>query len=155
MSNFIQRAYDRLEKFPFGKQMFSRFVGFAAPYSSTVSPQIEELRPGYARVSMRDRRGVRNHLKSVHAVSMMNLGELATGLAINYSLPDHARGILKHLEMDYLKKGRGTLTAECNCEVPKNNHKAEYRVKAEIKNPEQEIVAKAEAIWLVGPGELK
>ncbi|MEI6789605.1 MAG: DUF4442 domain-containing protein [Myxococcaceae bacterium] len=151
MSNFIKRAYDRLEKFPLGKQVFSRFVGFAAPYSGTVRPNIEELRPGYARVSMQDRKGLRNHLKSLHAVSMMNLGELATGLAINYSLPENSRGILKHLEMDYLKKGRGTLTAECTCDVPGNNHKAEYKVKAEIKNAEKEIVARAEALWLVGP----
>lgn len=151
MSNFIQRAYDRLQKIPFGKQAFSKFVGFAAPYSATVSPYVEELKPGYARISMRDRRGLRNHLKSLHAVSIMNLGELATGLAINYSLPDQARGILKSLSMEYLKKGRGTLTAECRCEVPKNNHKAEYQVIAEIKNTENQIVAKAKAIWLVGP----
>lgn len=151
MSNFIQRAYDRLEKIPLGKHAFSRFVGFAAPYSGTVCPNVEELKPGYARVSMRDRRGLRNHLKSLHAVSMMNLGELATGLAINYSLPDNARGILKNLSMEYMKKGRGTLTAECTCDVPDSNKKAEYRVKAEIRNADKEIVATAEAIWLVGP----
>ncbi len=153
MPNFIQRAYDRLERIPLGKQMFSRFVGLAAPYSSTINPHVEELRPGYARVSMRDRRAVRNHLKSLHAVSMMNLGELATGLAINYSLPENARGILKNLSMEYVKKGRGTLTAECTCEVPQDNTKAEYRVLGEIRNSEKQIVAKAEAVWLVGPGQ--
>lgn len=154
MSNFIQRAYDRLDKIPFGKRAFSCFVGFAAPYSATVCPQVEELKPGYARVSMCDRRRVRNHLKSIHAVSMMNLGELATGLAINYSLPDEARGILKNLSMEYVKKGRGKLTAECHCDVPKSNDKAEYFVKAEIRNENHELVAKAKATWLVGPGKV-
>lgn len=151
MPNSIRRTYDRLEKIPLGKQVFSRFVGFLAPYSATISPNIEELKPGYARISMRDRRGLRNHLRSLHAVSITNLGELTTGLAINYSLPDNARGILKHLSMEYVKKGRGTLIAECTCEIPKTNKKAEYCVKAEIKNAEKQVVAKAEAIWLVGP----
>jgi acyl-coenzyme A thioesterase PaaI-like protein len=151
MSNFIQRAYDRLEKIPLGKRAFSCFVGFAAPYSKTISPNVEELKPGYARVSMRDRRGLRNHLKSLHAVAMTNLGELATGLAINYSLPQNSRGILKSLSMEYIKKGRGTLTAECYCEVPDSNKKAEYRVKGEIRNSENQVVARADALWLVGP----
>ncbi|MES2504187.1 MAG: hotdog fold domain-containing protein [Myxococcota bacterium] len=151
MPNFIKQTYDRLQKIPLGKQMFSKFVGFAAPYSSSISPSVEELRPGYARISMKDKKRLRNHLKSIHAVSMMNLGELATGLAINYSLPDNARGILKNLSMDYLKKGRGTLTAECTCAVPATNEKAEYKVLAEIRDVKKEIVAKAEATWLVGP----
>lgn len=151
MSNFIKRAYDRLEKIPLGKQAFSRFVGFAAPYSRTICPNVEELRPGYARVSMRDRRRLRNHLKSLHAVAMTNLGELATGLAINYSLPDNSRGILKSLSMEYIKKGRGTLTAECTCEVPDSNKKAEYCVHGIIRNADNQVVAKAEALWLVGP----
>ena len=151
MSNLIQRGYDRLEKLPFGRNIFSHFVGFVAPYSATISPYVEALRPGYSRISMRDRRKVRNHLNSLHAMSMMNLGELATGLAINYSLPKNARGILKHIEMDYFKKGRGKLTAECHCSIPHDNHKAEYRVVGEIKNDKQEIVARATAIWLVGP----
>jgi acyl-coenzyme A thioesterase PaaI-like protein len=151
MANMIKNAYDRLVKIPFGKCAFSKFVGFAAPYSSTISPQVEELKPGYARISMRDKRIHRNHLKSLHAMAMMNLGELATGLAVNYSLPDNARGILKNLSIDFLKKGRGTLTAECHCEVPKTNQKADYAVEAEIRNENKELVAKAKAIWLVGP----
>jgi uncharacterized protein (TIGR00369 family) len=151
MTNMIRNAYDRLGKLPFGNFAFSKFVGFAAPYSSTISPQVEELRPGYARISMKDKRIHRNHLRSLHAMAMMNLGELTTGLAINYSLPEGARGILKNLSIDFLKKGRGTLTAECHCEVTKTSQKADYTVEAEIRNQDKELVAKAKATWLVGP----
>lgn len=151
MANFIKKAYDQCIKLPFGKQAFSRFVGWAAPYSGSISPRVDELKPGFARIRMHDKKRLRNHLNSLHAVSIMNLGELATGLAINYSLPENSRGILKHLGIEYIKKGRGTLTAECQCEVPKSNEKKEYLVKGEIFDEQKDLVAKVEALWLVGP----
>ncbi|MBL4818989.1 MAG: DUF4442 domain-containing protein [Deltaproteobacteria bacterium] len=151
MANFIKKAYDHCIKLPFGKQAFSRFLGWAAPYSGSISPRVDELKPGFARIRMHDKKRLRNHLNSLHAVSIMNLGELATGLAINYSLPENSRGILKHLGIEYIKKGRGTLTAECQCEVPKSNEKKEYLVKGEIFDEQKDLVAKVEALWLVGP----
>ena len=151
MANMIQQTYDRLKKIPGGHFLFSQFIGYAAPYSGTIYPDVEELKDGYARVSMKDRRHLRNHLKSIHAIAMMNLAELATGLAINYGLPGDARGILTHLAIEYKKKARGTLTAECFCAVPTKNTRTEYEVTAEIKDKEKHVVAIAKARWLVGP----
>lgn len=149
--NRIRTLWDRLRSLPAGHRLFSAAVGFLAPYSGTIRPRVLELRAGYARVEMRDRRAVRNHLRSVHAVALTNLAELASGLALNYALPNDARAILTSLAVEYLKKARGTLTAEAEVEVPRTNERMEYSFESEIRDEAGEVVARATAVWLVGP----
>lgn len=132
---------------PFGKQLFSRAVGLMAPYTGTVNPQVVELGPGYARVQIRDRWGVRNHLKSVHAVALMNLGEAATGLAVMSQVPAGGRGIVLELGMEYLKKARGTITADASVELPKTPGTHDLEVRGDLRNSVGEVVARVRARW--------
>jgi acyl-coenzyme A thioesterase PaaI-like protein len=134
---------------PLGKRLISRAVGLMAPYTGTISPQIVDLAEGYARVQMRDRWGVRNHLKSVHAVALMNLGEAATGLAVMSGVPAGGRGIVLELAMEYLKKARGTITAECRAALPATPGTHDLWVEGELKNAAGELVARARARWRV------
>jgi acyl-coenzyme A thioesterase PaaI-like protein len=136
---------------PGGRVVFSKLVGMAAPYTGTIGARVVDLAPGYAKVALRDRRQVRNHLSSVHAVALTNLAEMTTGLAMSMGMPDGTRGILTGLSMEYLKKARGRLTAECRCEVPTTNERRELTIRGDIMNAEGEVVARATARWLVGP----
>src|SRR5688572_16003105 len=111
----IRTSYDKLKDLPMGLAIFSRLIGWMAPYTGTITPRVEKLDSGYARISMDDHRGIRNHLSSVHAVALMNLGEVSTGLALHYDLPEGSRAILTKLSMEYLKKARGKLSAEAQC----------------------------------------
>lgn len=147
----IREQWDRWSRRPGGKAVFSRLLSFVVPYSGTIGARVEELRPGYARASMRDRRRVRNHLRSVHAIALMNLAELATGLALNYALPDGARSILKGLSIDFTKKARGRLTAEATAPVLDAPEEREITVETSIRDEAGDVVATARASWLVGP----
>jgi acyl-coenzyme A thioesterase PaaI-like protein len=101
----MQSIWAKMAPLPMGKQLFSRAAGLVAPYTATIGAQVVEFEPGYARVSMADRRAVRNHLRCVHAVALVNLAELTGNLALIAAMPSDARMIVKGLSIEYLKKG--------------------------------------------------
>ena len=133
---------------PFGKRIFSRIIGQMVPYSGSIKAVVDTLEPGYAKISVADRRAIRNHLRSVHAVALINIGELVSGLAMLVGLPEGIRGIVTHLEADYHKKARGNLTAECRTDIPEVTEQAvEYPVEAHIFNADGQQVATVRAVW--------
>lgn len=148
----LRDAWRRLAPLPGGRFLFSLMLGRMVPYTGALGARVEELEPGYARVTLRDRRGVRNHLGSVHAVALANLAEVTSGLAMLTSLPENARGIVVHIGVEYLKKARGTLTAECRCAAPSGLEET-VSVTANVMNPTGELVARAQVQWLIRPGE--
>jgi acyl-coenzyme A thioesterase PaaI-like protein len=85
----------------------------------------------------------------------MNLAELATGLALHYDLPGHARAILTGLSIEYLKKARGELTAEGRAPIPTGLEREELEATAVIQDETGDEVALAKAHWLVGPRDEK
>ena len=137
--------------YPGGKRLFSLFLGWAVPYSGSIGAQVEELEPGKARVSLRDRRRVRNHLKSIHAIALVNLGEIATGLAVISSLPENMRGIVLGLQAEYVKKARGKLVAKARLELPETiEDNTAFEISAEIIDEAGDVVAVVRANWLLG-----
>ena len=121
------------------------------PYTGTIRPRFLEIAPGLARVAMRDRRSVRNHLSSVHAIALANLAEVASGVAMIVALPDDVRGIPIRLSIDFVKKARGELTAECRCSVPHVDAPIEMDLHPEIRDAGGDIVARATIRWRLAP----
>ena len=147
----LRAQWCRLSAFPGGKWLFSRLLGSYVPYTGTLGACIEVLEPGHCVVKLRDRRKVRNHLKSVHAMALANLGEMSTGLALLNGLPDNTRGILAGFHVNYLKKARGALVAECRCAVPEDNLEREIEVMCEIRDATGDVVTEVRAHWFIGP----
>ena len=153
LSDRIQKQWAMLSNKPGGKWLFSMAIGKMAPYSGTIGALVDEMEPGYAKVLLKDRKKVRNHLRSVHAIALINLGEITTGLATLSGMPGDARGILKGLSIDYHKKARGLLTAECRTEIPQSSERKVYEVEGKIYDGEGDCVATVTAQWLIGPAK--
>ena len=147
----ILRNWRRLQSVPAGSWIFSRLVGRMVPYTGALGSSVRELRPGYARVELRDRRGIRNHLNSVHAVALVNLGEFTGGLAVLTGLPPTVQGIVTGLKVEYTKKARGKLMAECNADIPAVHGEMDHVVRAEILDAGGDVVAKVAVTWHLRP----
>ncbi len=145
----ILANWKKLQNKPFGKLIFSRAVGRMAAYTGTIKALITDLKPGHCQAFLKERRGNKNHLKSIHAVALINLGEVTSGLAVLSGMTNQIRGILTKMEMEYLKKAKGDLTAECVCEIPEVADSIDYTVTTTIKDLSGEIVAVGIFYWLL------
>lgn len=103
---------------PLGKWMFSRLICWKVPYFSTIAPRFEALSFGHARVSMKKRRAVHNHIGTVHAIAVCNLAELAGGTMLEASLPRSMRWLPRGMNVQYLKKAETDLVAEAGVANP-------------------------------------
>jgi len=143
----ISQLWERAQGWPMGSRIFSFLVGRQARYTGTIGARVTHLESGYSAVEMSDRPAVRNHLKSVHAIALMNLGELCTGLTVMHQVDGRGRGIVKNLSMEYLKKARGTITAECRSVVPSEPGDHDFIAEGVLKDEGGEIVARCTATW--------
>ncbi len=153
-TNVVRGAWDRLSRIPGGNRIFSHLIGRLAPYTGTLGAVVQDLGQGSARVTLADRKAVRNHLSCVHAVALANLVELTGNLALAYSLPDDARFIVAGMSLDYIKKARGTITGECQIPPIESSARSEYEVPVTLRNPAGEVVVNGMLRTLVGPKQL-
>jgi acyl-coenzyme A thioesterase PaaI-like protein len=146
----VLAMWRRFSPLPFGRDLFMLAFGHAVPYSGALGARVETLEPGHAIVSLRDRRRVRNHLRSVHAIALANLGELCSGLAMSTALPPGVRSIVTGLSIEYSKKARGRLTAESLVAAPEVTGDVEHDVRATIRDEAGDAVAEVRVRWRLG-----
>ncbi len=144
--------WQRVAGLPFGKRVFSWMVGRKAPYTQSVGGVFADIRLGFARVELRDRRAIRNHLSSIHAVALVNVAEMTSGVALMTALPTGVRGIVTSLSIVYLKKARGTLTCTTTTHAPATiTVPTPFDVVADITDGSGDLVAQATVQWTLSP----
>lgn len=96
--------YRRAASHPLGKRAFSVLFSLKAPYFRTVRPQVRDVRPHHAELTVRKRWAVQNHLGTVHAIAVCNGLEAAMGLLAEATTPPGRRWIPKGMTVSYLAK---------------------------------------------------
>ena len=97
-----------------GRWFVSKIVCFSAPYFSSIKPIFVTVQPGRVEATFKKRRAVTNHLKTVHAIAMCNVAELAGGVCLDVSLSSNMRWIPVGMEVKYLKLAKTDLRAVCH-----------------------------------------
>lgn len=147
----LLKLWQRLHHLPGGAWLFSRILGRVIPYTGSIGANVKEFKPGYAKIQMRDRRRVRNHLHSIHALALANMGEFASGLAMLGALAADTRGIPTSLSIEFYKKARGCLIAVSRCTPPTVTEESDFEVHADILDTQGDLVARTTVIWRLGP----
>lgn len=114
--NFVLKQWNRAAGYPGGKWFFSQVVARKAPYFRTISPLVEELRPHFAKVSLKKKRALENHIGTVHVIAICNLLEIAMGVCAEASIPKNLRWIPKGMTVDYTAKAGSDIVATAECD---------------------------------------
>ena len=136
---------------PLGKWLFARAVCWKAPFFSSISPRFEELRPGYARVSLKKHRAVENHIGTVHAIAACNLAELGAGTMMEASLPSTMRWLPKGMNVQYLKTCKTDMVAECSVGDFGEGPARDVIVSVDMKDTAGNLVVHADINMYVSP----
>ena len=107
--------YTKVSRLPAGQRVFSLLFAQKAPYFSTVRPRFVELRPNYAELKIKKRRGVQNHIGTVHVIAICNGLEAAMGALAEATIPEGKRWIPKGMDVSYTAKATSDIT--CIAEI--------------------------------------
>lgn len=138
------RVLEKIKSFPLGLWFFSRFICWKAPYFQSIHPTFLKLRAGEGEAKIRNRRNVRNHLGTVHAIAMANLCELVAGTTLEVTLPDTHRWIPKGMTIKYLSKATTDVTARTLIDVANWPDAGSVPVLVEVRDRSGQIVVTAD-----------
>lgn len=128
--------------------VFGKVIKFAG----TSRIRVESLGFTQSKLVLRNRKRVQNHIGGIHAAAMALLGESATGFIVGMHVPDHRIPLLKNMNIDYVRRAAGDLTAVAHVtdeqiERMRNDEKGEIKVAVVITDTESKEPVNAEFTW--------
>ncbi len=135
-----------------GKWLFKKIIANKIPYTGSIKADVQTLEPGRCEVLLKFRKSNTNHLNSVHALALSNLGEFTSGLAMMTGLPPTIRGIVTNINTEFTKKARGDLLAKAEVQIPDvTEPKTEHLVQALIYDQDHDLVTTVTVKWMLSP----
>ncbi|MCT8161085.1 hotdog fold domain-containing protein [Pseudoruegeria sp. SHC-113] len=146
--NYVLNMYEKMLKWPFGRQIFSAYSARRAPYFRTINPLITDVRPNHCSVLIKKRKGVQNHIGTVHVIAIANGLEMAMGFMAEASIPKHLRWIPKGMQLDYTAKAGSDIT--CTADVaPEDWVPGDMQVRVEAKDDQGITVVRGTiTLWI-------
>lgn len=103
----VMRSLDGKNPGP-AKKLLNLVLPQVIPFNRPLGLKINKLTTTQCEVALPLRRATKNHLGGLHACALATAGEYAAGILILRRMdPAKQRLVLKTLEVDYLKQGRG------------------------------------------------
>ena len=111
--NKLQRIVSKCYQLPAFLHRFalSTVFGRVIKFAGTAGVEVLELKGQRAVLRLKNRKKAQNHIGSVHAAATGLLAESATGFLLGIHLPDNKLPLLKQMQVDYVKRSTGDLTA--------------------------------------------
>ncbi|CAO3626783.1 unnamed protein product [Mucor fragilis] len=131
----------------FRPKIFAFLLGNINPYSGSIDMRISTFSRGFCTGFMRDRHNNRNPFRSIHATALATFAETVGELGLLSSLKDDKDEItLVSLELEFIKKARGLLTASTDFTIPDEDTK-EVKIDVVVKDRTLDTVAIAHLVW--------
>ncbi len=145
------KHWRNLKDKPLGKWLFGKMLCWRVPYFGTIKPEFKVLEPFYVEVGLSKRRSVTNHIKTVHAIAICNLAEVAAGVMVDATVPVAThRWIPKGMTVNYLKKAETDLMA--TAAIPKDlvfTDEMDVVVPVEVRDKYDQLVFSADVTMYV------
>ncbi|NQZ92957.1 MAG: DUF4442 domain-containing protein [Moritella sp.] len=130
----------------------SLVFGKVIKFAGTSKIRVEKLDFSGSKLSLKNRKRVQNHIGGIHAAAMALLGESATGFLIAMHVPDNRIPLLKNMNIDYVRRAAGDLTAVATLSDEQIKHirdteKGDISVPVVITDSEGNEPINAEFIW--------
>ena len=113
MSNRFSRFVNKINSAPIFMQsylltkLFSTHVKFAG----TTGVKLESVNNNHAKLVLKNRKKIQNHIGGIHAIAAGVLAESATGIAFGMNVPDTKVPLLKSLTIHFKRRMQGDLSA--------------------------------------------
>jgi len=144
------KMFQFFKRLPLGRYVFAGISGAFTPNNSFYAAVTTDLTPSKAECYQPDFPWYRNPFGCMHAVAIISLGELASGIAIVAALQrlKHLKGIPVKIEAKYYSKIRGTAYASADVsELSTISENGQHTFVTHIKNEKGVICADVSTTW--------